>query len=72
MIVPARFITLGLLLGFLSQDLIRVGVARTPQQAIPLSGSYWGDAEEELGMEVTVNVKTEASSPICSTAVEAR
>jgi hypothetical protein len=29
-----------------------------------LSGSYWGDADEELGMEVTVNVKTEDSSPI--------
>jgi transglutaminase-like putative cysteine protease len=42
-----------------NRDLIRVGVARTPRQAIPLSGSYWGDPEEELGMEVTVNVKTE-------------
>ena len=43
-----------------NHDLIRVGVARTPQQAIPLSGSYWGDADDELGMEVTVNVTTEA------------
>ena len=42
-----------------NRDLIRVGVARTPQQAIPLSGSYWGDADDELGMEVTVNVKTD-------------
>jgi transglutaminase-like putative cysteine protease len=42
-----------------NRDLIRVGVARTPEQAIPLSGSYWGDPEDELGMEVTVNVKTE-------------
>jgi transglutaminase-like putative cysteine protease len=42
-----------------NRDLIRVGVARTPQQAIPLSGSYWGDAEDELGLEVSVNVKTE-------------
>ena len=47
-----------------NRDLIRVGVARTPQQAIPLSGSYWGDADEDLGMEVAVNVKTEDSSPI--------
>jgi hypothetical protein len=46
-----------------NRDLIRVGFARTPQQAIPLSGSYWGDAEEEIGMEVTVNVKTEGTSP---------
>jgi transglutaminase-like putative cysteine protease len=52
-----------------NRDLIRVGVARTPQQAIPLSGSYWGDAEDELGMEVTVNVKTEGGSPSPSTAV---
>lgn len=41
-----------------NRDLIRVGVARTPKQAIPLFGSYWGDAEDELGMEVSVNVKT--------------
>jgi len=42
-----------------NRDLIRVGVARTPRQAIPLSGSYWGDPEDELGIEVTVNVTTE-------------
>ena len=44
-----------------NRDLIRVGVARTPQQAIPLSGSYWGEVDEELGMEVTVNVKAEGA-----------
>jgi hypothetical protein len=49
-----------------------VGVARTPQQAIPLSGSYWGDADDELGMEVTVNVKTEGGSPSLWTAVGAK
>jgi transglutaminase-like putative cysteine protease len=54
-----------------NRDLIRVGVARTPQQAIPLSGSYWGDAEDELGMEVSVNVKTEGGSPRLSTATGA-
>jgi len=43
-----------------NRDLIRVGVARTPDQAIPLFGTYWGDAEDDLGMEVTVNVKTSA------------
>jgi transglutaminase-like putative cysteine protease len=42
-----------------NRDLIRVGVARTPQQAIPLSGSYWGDVDDELGMDVSVQVKTE-------------
>ena len=41
-----------------NRDLIRVGVARTPHQAIPLSGSYFGDAADDLGMEVSVNVKT--------------
>ena len=51
-----------------NRDLIRVGVARTPQQAIPLSGSYWGDAEDELGMEVRVNVKTEVGSTARSAA----
>ena len=46
-----------------NRDLIRVGVARTPEQAIPLSGSYWGDSEDELGMDVTVNVTTEGGAP---------
>jgi transglutaminase-like putative cysteine protease len=41
-----------------NRDLIRVAVTRAPNQAIPLSGSYWGNAEDELGMDVTVNVKT--------------
>jgi transglutaminase-like putative cysteine protease len=42
-----------------NRDLIRVGVARTPEQAIPVLGKYWGDADDELGMEVSVNVKME-------------
>lgn len=46
-----------------NRDLIRVGVARMPQQAIPLSGTYWGDADDELGMEVTVNVLKEDGGP---------
>ena len=41
-----------------NRDLIRVGVARTPSQAIPLSGTYCGDPKDALGMEVSVNVKT--------------
>ncbi|MBX9458673.1 MAG: transglutaminase family protein [Rhizobium sp.] len=39
-----------------SRDLIRVAVARDPRQAIPLSGSYDGDAEDYLDMNVQVNV----------------
>jgi transglutaminase-like putative cysteine protease len=44
-----------------NRDLIRVGVARTPRQAIPLSGSYWGDPDDELAMDVSVQVRTESS-----------
>jgi transglutaminase-like putative cysteine protease len=44
-----------------NRDLVRVGVARTPRQAVPLSGSYWGDPGDELGMDVSVQVKTESS-----------
>jgi transglutaminase-like putative cysteine protease len=41
-----------------NRDLIRVAVTRKPDQAIPLSGSYWGRAEDQLAMDVSVNVKT--------------
>jgi transglutaminase-like putative cysteine protease len=41
-----------------NRDLIRVAVVRTPQQAVPLSGSYWGDDADEIGMDVSVDVKT--------------
>lgn len=39
-----------------NEDLIRVGVARDPKQAKPLSGSFVRDGAEYLGMEVQVNV----------------
>lgn len=42
-----------------NQDLIRVAVTRTPNQALPLSGSYWGNADDELDMDVSVNVTTD-------------
>ena len=38
------------------RNLIRVGVARDPRQAIPLAGSYFGSPEDYLGMEVEVVV----------------
>lgn len=48
-----------------NRDLIRVAVARTPSQAIPLFGTYWGERDDELGMEVEVNVKTASpTSPL--------
>ncbi|MBE7183013.1 MAG: transglutaminase family protein [Methylobacterium mesophilicum] len=42
-----------------NRDLIRVAVARDPAQAIPLSGSYYGAAGDDLGIDVQVNVTTE-------------
>jgi len=41
-----------------SRDLIRVAVARDPRQAIPLTGSYDGKADDYLDMSVQVNVTT--------------
>jgi transglutaminase-like putative cysteine protease len=38
------------------RDLIRVAVARVPAQAAPLTGTYYGSLEDDLGMEVTVDV----------------
>jgi transglutaminase-like putative cysteine protease len=42
-----------------NRDLVRVAVARDPEQAIPLSGTYIGKAEDSKGMTVQVNVTTE-------------
>ena len=39
-----------------NRDLIRVAVARDPQQAIPLHGTYIGPADAHLGMDVTIHV----------------
>ncbi|MCF1460454.1 transglutaminase family protein [Agrobacterium vitis] len=45
-----------------NRDLIRVGVARDPKQAVPLSGSYDGDASDFDTMSVQVNVTTDELS----------
>jgi transglutaminase-like putative cysteine protease len=42
-----------------NRDLIRVGVARDPKQAVPLWGSYDGKASDFAGMTVQVNVTTD-------------
>jgi transglutaminase-like putative cysteine protease len=42
-----------------SRDLIRVGVARDPGQARPLSGTFIGGRDAYLGMEVEVKVTKE-------------
>ncbi len=44
-----------------SGQLIRVGVARDPSQAAPISGSWYGKAEAYEGLEATVQVKRTAS-----------
>ena len=40
-----------------NRDLVRVAVARDPRQAIPLSGTYIGGAEDFIGMSVSVDVR---------------
>ena len=47
-----------------NRDLIRVAVARDPGQAVPLSGTYQGNLDDELDMRVEVNVKCEADAEI--------
>lgn len=42
-----------------NNDLIRVAVARDPAQAIPLTGTYFGNGADELGMSVEVQVRKE-------------
>jgi transglutaminase-like putative cysteine protease len=42
-----------------NKDLIRVAVARDPAQAVPLTGSYSGNADDFDDMIVQVNVTTE-------------
>lgn len=45
-----------------SRDLVRVAVARTPQQAVPLTGSYDGAAADFAGMTVQVTVTAEPTA----------
>jgi transglutaminase-like putative cysteine protease len=43
-----------------NRNLIRVGVARDPRQAIPLYGTYFGNAGDFLGMKVSVETREES------------
>ncbi|MCW6507958.1 transglutaminase family protein [Lichenifustis flavocetrariae] len=64
-----------------NRDLIRVAVARDPRQALPLSGTFYGASEDNLGMKVSVDVremKTEVAldgstelTPVVGAAVDA-
>ncbi len=47
-----------------SRDLVRVGVARQPRQALPLSGTYIGRRDDPMGMSVQVNVTSEAEQSV--------
>ncbi|MDE2517351.1 MAG: transglutaminase family protein [Rhodospirillales bacterium] len=40
-------------------NLIRVSVARTPSQAVPVAGGYIGDAGDAIGLDVDVTVTVE-------------
>ncbi len=44
-----------------SKDLIRVGVSRLPSQAVPITGSFLGNLDDFIGMEVDVLVEKERS-----------
>ena len=44
-------------------DLIPVAIARHPGQAMPISGTWFGDAKDYLGMEVEVSVRKIDSIP---------
>ena len=47
-----------------NRDLIRVAVARDPSQAVPLSGTYFGKASDDLGLTVQVNVTSEQAGSV--------
>jgi hypothetical protein len=42
--------------------LIRVGIARDPSQAAPISGSWFGETDDYIGMTVSVTVKRRADA----------
>ncbi len=44
-------------------DLIPVAIARHPEQVIPLSGSWFGDTQDYLGMEVKVMIRKLGTLP---------
>jgi transglutaminase-like putative cysteine protease len=46
-----------------NEDLIRVAIARDPRQVLPLWGTWSGDADDFLGMDVEVDVTSDQISP---------
>jgi transglutaminase-like putative cysteine protease len=57
--------TNGLLAG---ANLVRIGVCRTPEQALPVSGGFVGDATDPLGLRVSVDVQLLAEGPLAAAA----
>ncbi len=53
-----------------NRDLIRVAVARDPRQALPLSGTYYGSTEDNLGMTVSVDVREMTAAAALDGAME--
>ena len=45
-----------------NQDLVRVAVVREPREAIPLQGTWIGNASDHLAMRVAVKVKATADA----------
>jgi transglutaminase-like putative cysteine protease len=46
-----------------NRDLIRVAVARDPIQAVPIWGTFAGDASDSLGLKVDVQITREPAQP---------
>lgn len=44
-------------------DLVRVAIARHPAQVLPLSGSWFGEPQDYLGMDVSVSLRKLATLP---------
>jgi len=53
-----------------NKDLIRVAIARDPAQALPLSGTWYGNPTHYLGMDVKVEVRAEAAPKLRSRGVQ--
>ena len=45
-----------------NKDLVRVAVVRDPRQAVPLSGTWDGEAGDYIGMEVEVDLRAEIAT----------
>ena len=45
-----------------NQNLVRVAVAHHPREAIPLQGTWYGNASDHLAMKVAVKVKAAADA----------